>query len=137
MAANSLTIATQLLDKLNMHRTAKPGSDEEDAVLAHVDMACGAPGFDEIPFRIWKDLQDAKTVEDSYRATVRILHWASAQSIELNFPHTHEQWWERHYKETETSPACAKCGKEMNPVEVLLGKICGDCAHKAHREVTG
>lgn len=30
---------------------------------------------------------------------------------------------------------CAQCGKDLNPVEVLLGSVCGDCCRKNHREV--
>lgn len=36
---------------------------------------------------------------------------------------------------------CAKCGKKMNPVEVMLSSgnkplLCGECIRKLHKEVT-
>ena len=31
---------------------------------------------------------------------------------------------------------CLQCGREMNPVEVLLGNICGKCCKANHRRVT-
>lgn len=30
---------------------------------------------------------------------------------------------------------CKQCGKEMNPVQQMMGRVCGDCARKNHEEV--
>lgn len=32
---------------------------------------------------------------------------------------------------------CIQCQKWMNPVERMMGRACGDCVRKNHREVTG
>lgn len=32
---------------------------------------------------------------------------------------------------------CEQCGKEMNPVEAILGAVCGDCCRLNHAKVTG
>lgn len=32
---------------------------------------------------------------------------------------------------------CSQCGKGMNPVEQMMGRVCGECPRKNHREVTG
>lgn len=32
---------------------------------------------------------------------------------------------------------CTRCGKDMNPVEVMLGPVCGKCVRELHKEATG
>ena len=32
---------------------------------------------------------------------------------------------------------CARCGKVLNPVEVILGTVCGYCARISHAQTTG
>jgi len=34
---------------------------------------------------------------------------------------------------TDWLTPCPKCGKQMNPIEVMIG--CGDCARRGHQEV--
>lgn len=30
---------------------------------------------------------------------------------------------------------CAQCGKKMNPVEAMLGRVCGKCVRGNHEKV--
>lgn len=32
---------------------------------------------------------------------------------------------------------CRQCQKYMNPVEQMLGPVCGSCVRKNHKEATG
>lgn len=32
---------------------------------------------------------------------------------------------------------CKQCGKEMNIVEYMIGKVCNECCRKNHKEVAG
>ena len=32
---------------------------------------------------------------------------------------------------------CAQCGEPMNPVQVMLGPVCGKCVKKNHAKVVG
>jgi hypothetical protein len=32
---------------------------------------------------------------------------------------------------------CLQCGKSMNPVEWMLGAVCGKCCRENHRRVVG
>lgn len=32
---------------------------------------------------------------------------------------------------------CRQCGKPLNPVEVMLGPVCGKCARANHKRVAG
>lgn len=32
---------------------------------------------------------------------------------------------------------CKQCGKPMNPVEVMLGPVCGKCCRDNHKKVAG
>jgi len=32
---------------------------------------------------------------------------------------------------------CTQCGKAMNPVERMLGPVCGKCCRKNHKAVAG
>ena len=34
-------------------------------------------------------------------------------------------------------PCCAQCGVRMNPVERMLGAVCGSCVRANHRAVVG
>ncbi len=29
---------------------------------------------------------------------------------------------------------CKECGTALNPIQMMMGNICGDCVRKAHRE---
>lgn len=31
---------------------------------------------------------------------------------------------------------CKRCGKPMNPVEVMLGPVCGKCTRELHKKAT-
>lgn len=31
---------------------------------------------------------------------------------------------------------CEQCGKKLNPVQVLLGPVCGECTRKNHQYLT-
>lgn len=33
--------------------------------------------------------------------------------------------------------ACTQCGRAMNPVEAMLGPVCGKCVRKNHMAVAG
>jgi len=32
---------------------------------------------------------------------------------------------------------CKQCGKPLNPVQVMLGPVCGDCVRENHKKVAG
>lgn len=32
---------------------------------------------------------------------------------------------------------CKQCGKPINPVDVMMGSVCGKCVRENHKEATG
>lgn len=39
-------------------------------------------------------------------------------------------------KAAREAKRCAQCGRDMNPVAIMLGPICGECCRENHKEAT-
>lgn len=39
--------------------------------------------------------------------------------------------------DADSGASCVRCGASMNPAEVMLGSVCGQCVRRNHRAVTG
>jgi hypothetical protein len=56
---------------------------------------------------------------------------------EVRFPDNKERFFHQGDLEEAKPAACHQCQRPMNPVDAIMGSVCGKCAAKNHARVRG